>query len=57
MLFPYWDSGALSEEFVKTIPESLKPLFFGKAQWTRGARYRKLGDAVDTRTVKLVEQS
>jgi ectoine hydroxylase-related dioxygenase (phytanoyl-CoA dioxygenase family) len=46
-LFPYWDNGTLSEEFVKTIPEALKPLFFGKAHWTRGARYRKLGDAVD----------
>jgi hypothetical protein len=54
-LFPYWDSGTLSERFVKTIPESLKPLFFGKAHWTRGARYRKLGDAVDGRPMSHVE--
>jgi hypothetical protein len=50
-----WDSGTLSENFVKTIPESLKPLFFGKAHWTRGARYRKLGVAVDAVAFKHVE--
>jgi len=52
-LFPYWDRGDLSEAFKKEIPDQLKPLFHGKAHWTRGPRYRELGESVDGRPFAL----
>ena len=52
-LFPYWDRGNLSEGFKKEIPEQLRPLFHGIEHWTRGPRYRELGDPMDKRTFTL----
>jgi len=54
-LFPYWDNGTLSAEFEAQIPEQLQALFHGKAHWTRGPRYRALGDPVDERSFGLGE--
>jgi len=52
-MFPYWDGGTLSPEFIETIPENLQTLFHGKAHWTRGARYRTLAEPVDGREFRL----
>ncbi|MCX5659904.1 MAG: phytanoyl-CoA dioxygenase family protein [Planctomycetota bacterium] len=52
-LFPYWDDGSLSPGFKERIPESLRPLFHGKAHWTRGPRYRRLNEPVDARPFPL----
>ena len=54
-LFPYWDNGTLSADFKSQIPESLQALFHGKEHWTRGPRYRRLGDPVDERPFRMGE--
>ncbi|MBP9914499.1 MAG: phytanoyl-CoA dioxygenase family protein [Opitutaceae bacterium] len=54
-LFPYWDGGELSPEFVAQIPPQLQTLFLGKAHWTREPRYRTLGQAVDPRKFTLAD--
>ncbi len=54
-LFPYWDDGTLSAAFKKQIPAQLQTLFHGKAHWTRGPRYRKLGDPADERPSRMGE--
>jgi len=46
-LFPYWDDAPMSAEFLQRIPEHAKPLFTGKAHWTRSQKYRKLEDPVN----------
>jgi len=52
-LFPYWDDGQLSPEFTSQIPAPLRPLFQGREHWTRGPRYRQLGDKADKRSFSL----
>ncbi len=52
-MFPYWDGGKLSAEFAARIPAHLQTLFFGKAHWTRGPRYRILSEPADARTFAL----
>lgn len=52
-LFPYWDNGQLSADFSARIPPQLRPLFEGREHWTRGPRYRRLSDPVDTREFAL----
>lgn len=52
-LFPYWDGGTLSDEFVAQIPPELETLFHGKANWMPGARYRTLAEPADERTFSL----
>ena len=54
-LFPYWDDGTLSETFNNQIPDQLQTLFHGKAHWTRGPRYRKLGDQAEERSFRMGE--
>lgn len=54
-MFPYWDGGELSPDFAAKIPEHLKTLFFGKAHWTRGPRYRTLAQPVDPRKFTLAD--
>jgi len=54
-LFPYWDNGTLSADFEEQIPEQLQTLFHGKEHWTRGPRYRELGDSVDERSFRMGE--
>lgn len=54
-LFPYWDNGTLSADFKEQIPEALQALFHGKEHWTRGPRYRKLGEPVDERPFRMGE--
>ncbi|MBW7894213.1 MAG: phytanoyl-CoA dioxygenase family protein [Opitutaceae bacterium] len=46
-LFPYWGGAELTPGFVAKIPARLHTLYFGKAHWTRGPRYRRLTDPVD----------
>jgi hypothetical protein len=52
-MLPWWDGGKLSEEFIASVPPHLKTLMFGKAHWTRGSRYRTLGEPADSRTFTL----
>jgi ectoine hydroxylase-related dioxygenase (phytanoyl-CoA dioxygenase family) len=52
-LFPYWDNGILSADFKEQIPAQLQALFHGRETWTRGPRYRALGDPVDERSFRL----
>lgn len=54
-MFPYWGGSDLSSEFVAKIPEHLRTLYLGKAHWTRGPRYRQLGDPVDARPFTLAD--
>jgi hypothetical protein len=54
-LAPYWDDGTLSPGFAARIPAHLRPLFQGRATWTRGPRYRRLADPVDDRPFALGE--
>jgi hypothetical protein len=59
-MFPDWSYGRdgsqkLSERFIASVPAPLKTLFFGKAHWTRGPRYRKLADPVDARPIEPVK--
>jgi len=54
-LFPYWDGGKMSPEFEAQIPAHLHTLFFGKAHWTRGPRYRTLSEPVDARRFTLAD--
>lgn len=55
-LFPDWSRGDgvhlhPTPEFDARIPASTKHLFHGRAHWGRKAKYRKLGQPVDTATV------
>lgn len=52
-MYPYWDGGQLSPEFIASVPEHLKTLIFGKVHWTRGERYRTLSDLADARQFTL----
>lgn len=52
-LFPYWENGNLSEGFRSRIPPQLRILFEGKANWTRGPRYRTLSAPADDRPFGL----
>jgi len=52
-MFPYWDGGAMSDEFRDSVPPHLSTLLLGKAHWTRGPRYRTLTEPVDPRTFSL----
>lgn len=56
-LFPRWDlygdeaavgQPPFSEAFMQRIPPALRTLMLGKLHWNRNARYRKLGDPMDT---------
>ena len=49
-MFPYWDCGEFTEA---DIPDHLRTLFKGKAHWTRGPRYRSLGQPADDRAFDL----
>jgi hypothetical protein len=58
-MLPDWSRGDgehhfPSPEFAARIPDSLKHLFYGKAHWTRGARYRTLDQPVDGRVIEPV---
>lgn len=52
-MFPYWDGGELSHEFIAQVPPPYRTLLLGKNNWTRGAKYRQLGDPVDARKFTL----
>jgi ectoine hydroxylase-related dioxygenase (phytanoyl-CoA dioxygenase family) len=59
-MYPRWDgsnevSDGFTDAFKKRVPESLHTLFFGKAHWTRGQKYRTLSDAVDAKEYAPVE--
>jgi ectoine hydroxylase-related dioxygenase (phytanoyl-CoA dioxygenase family) len=54
-MYPYWDGGTLSEEFIAKIPAHLKTLFHGKVHWTRGERYRTLAEPADSRKFTLAD--
>jgi hypothetical protein len=43
---------ALDPKFVESLPEALRYLFVSKGYMQRQAKYRKLGDAADTREIK-----
>ncbi|HYF52615.1 MAG TPA: phytanoyl-CoA dioxygenase family protein [Planctomycetota bacterium] len=48
-MFPNWEGREFSEDFKQRVPESMRTLFFGKAHWSRGPKYRKLSDPADER--------
>jgi len=50
---PNWGGDELSPEFQAQIPEKLQVLFNGKAHWTRGPKYRRLGDSAETGSYAL----
>ncbi|MFM1851229.1 MAG: hypothetical protein RIS54_913 [Verrucomicrobiota bacterium] len=54
-MMPYWGGAPLTPTFAAAVPEHLRNLYFGKAHWTRGPRYRLLADPVDARTFTLAD--
>jgi hypothetical protein len=54
-MFPYWDGGAMSDQFKNNIPENLKTFLLGKSHWTRGPRYRTLAEPANPRRFTLAD--
>lgn len=52
-MYPYWEGGEMSPEFLAMVPDHLSTLFKGNTHWGRSERYRTLTDPVDPRTFTL----
>ena len=44
--FQPWNGNEPSEQFIDTLPDSIKPLISGSDGWKRNHRFRKLGDPI-----------